>query len=230
MGNDNFHKRRVEERKARKENTKRQKSSTWLIVCEGTKTEPNYFEKAIKEINKKIDNDEYKLKVKIEGKGMNTTSLVKATDLQVEIDKYSSSVVPYGKIFVVFDKDDFNEKDFDEAVKMCEDNGYIPLWSNQALEFWFLLHFNYICSKMNRNEYAKKINEYFKAKGLNYKYKKNDDNIYNLLCQYGSLDQARKYAKKISNEHQGHKPSISESCTQVYKFFDEIDERLNELK
>lgn len=161
---------------------------------------------------------------------MNTTSLVKATDLQIEIDKYSTSIVPYGKIFVVFDKDSFTSKDFDEAIKMCNSNGYIPLWSNQAIEFWFLLYFHYICSKMNRADYAKKLNEYFKAQGLNYEYQKNDDKIYELLGKYGSLDNARKNAKKISKEHQNDKPSLSESCTQVYKFFDEIDERLEELK
>ncbi len=180
MGSDNLYKRRTEERQKRKENIIRQKSSNWLIVCEGIKTEPNYFKKVIEKINEKIE-DEYKLKVNIVGKGMNTTSLVKTTDLQVKIDKYSTSIVPYGKIFVVFDKDSFRSKDFDEAVKMCKDNGYIPLWSNQAIEFWFLLHFHYICSKMDRAEYAKKLNEYFKIQGLNYKYKKNDDNIYDLL-------------------------------------------------
>ena len=83
---------------------------------------------------------------------------------------------------------------------------------------------------MDRIEYAKKLNEYFKSKGLDYKYKKNDDEIYTKLCKYGSLDNARKYAKKISDEHKLDKPSLSESCTHVYKFFDEIDERLDELK
>ncbi len=165
MGSDNLHIRRAAERKRRRKNIIKQKSSNWLVICEGTKTEPNYFEKAV--------------------------------DLQVKIDKFSTSIVPYGKIFVVFDKDSFDTKNFDEAIQMCEDNGYIPLWSNQAIEFWFFLHFHSIYSKMDRTEYAKKLNEYFKAEGLTYKYKKNDDNIYNLLCEYGSLDKARKNAKKI---------------------------------
>lgn len=228
MGNDNLHIRRFTERRKRLENVEKQKSSNWLIVCEGKQTEPNYFEKAIEKINNGID-DKYKLKVKIIGKGMNTKSLVKATELQVKIDKASCNIIPYGKIFVVFDKDSFEEKDFDDAIKMCEDNGYIPLWSNQAIEFWFLLHFNYIYAKMDRNQYRHKLNNYFKNKGLNYKYKKNDEEIFNLLCKYGSLNKARKNAKKISDEHKSDKPSLSESCTQVYKFFDEIDERLEEL-
>ena len=79
-------------------------------------------------------------------------------------------------------------------------------------------------------EYTSKLNEYFKAKGLNYKYKKNDEEIYNLLCKFGSLDMARRNAKKIKNEHLFDKPSSSESCTVVYKFFDAVDERLKELE
>ena len=53
---------------------------------------------------------------------------------------------------------------------------------------------------------------------------------------YYVLAKARKNAEKISQEHQLDKPSLSElpskceSCTTVYKFFDEVDERLKELK
>ena len=190
MGSDNLHIRRSAERKSRKENILKQRSSNWLIVCECTKTEPNYFEKAIQDINTNIE-DKYRLKVKVVGKGVSTKSLVKATDLQIKIDKYSNSVIPYGKIFVVFDKDSFSDDDFDDTIKMCEDNGYIPLWSNQAIEYWFLLQFHYVNSKMDRKDYAKKLNEYFKNSGINYEYKKNDENIYNLLCKYGSLDKER---------------------------------------
>ena len=229
MGSDNLHIRRSAERKSRKENILKQSSSNWLIVCEGTKTEPNYFEKAIQDINTNIE-DKYRLKVKVVGKGVSTKSLVKATDLQIKIDKYSNSVIPYGKIFVVFDKDSFSDDDFDDTIKMCEDNGYIPLWSNQAIEYWFLLHFHYVNSKMDRKDYAKKLNEYFKNSGINYEYKKNDENIYNLLCKYGSLDKARNNSKKINEEHKNDEPSLSESCTVVHRLFDEIDERLKELE
>lgn len=216
--------------KKRKENISKQKSSNWLIVCEGTKTEPNYFVEAVNEINKSIE-DKYKLKVNVIGTGKNTVSLVKSVeDLQVEIDKYNNRLIPYSKIFVVFDKDSFSDKNFDEAINMCQTNGYIPLWSNQVIEFWFLLHFNYIDGKMNRKMYATKINEYFKKKGLKYNYHKNDSKIYSKLCTHGSLNKAKTNAKKIHLTHINDKPSQSESCTSVYKFFEAIDERLDELK
>lgn len=74
---------------------------------------------------------------------------------------------------------------------MCEKYKYIPLWSNQAIEYWFILHFNYAEGKIDRSIY-KKINEYFKKASLDYKYHKNDKEIYNKLCKYGSLDRAKK--------------------------------------
>lgn len=113
---------------------------------------------------------------------------------------------------------------------MCEQRGYIVLWSNEAVEYWFLLHFHCIYADMSRDDYSKKISEYFKEKGLTYKYKKNDNTIYSKLCEYGSLKHARRYAKKIHKEHENDVPSKSASCTTVYKFFDEIDRKLEELK
>ena len=60
MGSDDLFKKRREERRKRKENIKNQKSSNWLIICEGTETEPNYFKGAIDELNKGLL-DDYKL-------------------------------------------------------------------------------------------------------------------------------------------------------------------------
>ena len=81
-----------------------------------------------------------------------------------------------------------------------------------------------------RTLYERKINDYFKRSGLDYKYRKNDENIYSKLSIYGSLEQARKNAYRIHLSHEKDLPSNSESCTTVYKFFDVVDERVNELK
>lgn len=230
MGNDNIFKKRREERKRRKENVEILRSSTWLIVCEGEQTEPNYFKIAIEKINKDID-EKYRLKIKIIGMGKNTLSLVKSVeDIQNYIESIKTTVIPYGKIFVVFDKDSFNAELFDGAVTMCEKKGYIPLWSNQAIEFWFLLHFNLIESRMDRTLYATKLNEFFKKSGLNYKYKKNDEKIFDKLCKYGSLDDAIRNATKIHSNHYNDSPSVAESCTTVYKFFNEVKDRLKEIE
>ena len=47
----------------------------------------------------------------------------------------------YSQVWVVFDKDDFD--DFDEAVALAEKYGFKVAWSNQSFEYWLYLHFNY---------------------------------------------------------------------------------------
>ena len=83
---------------------------------------------------------------------------------------------------------------------------------------------------MDRFAYQSKINEYFKVSGLKYKYLKNDQEIFSKLTKYGSLEQAIKNAKRIHLNHIKDTPSNSESCTTVYKFFYEVEERLKELE
>ena len=210
------------ERKPRKVNTLNQKNGKILIVCEGLETEKNYFNGAIEEINRTRDNSN-KLNVQIVGKGMNTISLVKSLDdLLNDIDESNNRIVPYEKIFVVFDKDSFKADNFNNAITICNNKGFIPLWSNQAIEYWFLLHFHYLDSKMDRTLYANKLEEYFKNAGLNYKYRKNDKDIYSKLTRYGSLEQAIKNALNIHAIRINDTPADSESCTTIYKFFDEI--------
>lgn len=229
MGSDNIQLKRTKSRSIRKQETEILKPNKWLIVCEGKSTEPNYFKGAISEINNNLD-PKHQLKVDIKGQGKNTMSLVKtAIELQTIVDKYNNTIIPYGKIFVVFDKDDFEDDQFNNAIAMCKSNGFIPLWSNQSIEFWFLLYFDFICSAMHRELCVTKLNENFYKNKLN-KYKKNDSEIYFKLTRYGSLKNAKKNARKIHLEHKNHSPSKSVSCTTVYKFYDEVDERLEELK
>ena len=148
--------RSMAERRPRQVDILNQKNGKWLIVCEGIETEKNYFNGAIEAINKEINSDS-KLNIEVVGKGMNTMSLVKSIDdLLNDIDKFNNKVIPYEKIFVVFDKDSFPKDNFNNAITICENKGYIPLWSNQAIEYWFLLHFNYVDAKMNRIAYSRK--------------------------------------------------------------------------
>jgi len=225
MSNDNLHKRRNDERQRRKTDIKNQRKGTWLIVTEGEKTEPNYFEEAIKDFNNGLNEDD-KIKLDIMGQGMNTLSLAKsAEEFVYEVDKYRNKTPIYSKVFVAFAKDSFNDTLFDEAIKFCENQGWIPLWSNEAFELWFMLHFYYNDAALSRNLYKEKIEEYFKANGLKYKYKKNDKDIYSLLKQYGSLEKALERARKLHLEdHKNDKPSESNCCTTVYKFFEDLDE------
>ena len=75
----------------------------FLIVCEGVKTEPNYFKKFPEkpEVFDRID---------IYGTGYNTISLVnEAIRLKTEAQKKRE---PYIEVWCVFDKDDFSVDQF----------------------------------------------------------------------------------------------------------------------
>lgn len=79
MGFDDLHKKRQGNLKKRKAEIKELEPLRFLIVCEGEKTEPNYFEALKKMLNDKYRKNFITLKVEcvnVIGKGRNTESLV----------------------------------------------------------------------------------------------------------------------------------------------------------
>ena len=122
----------------RKSNFLQVAPANYLIVCEGKQTEPNYFKGLKEEINKKYGDKVEVLipNIDIKGTGMNTTSLVIYTQ---RIVNYSNKV--YGQVWVVFDKDDYSDVQFDLAIRNCD---YNVAWSNPNFELWLLAHFKKI--------------------------------------------------------------------------------------
>lgn len=85
MGTDNLFYKGVEKRAIRKVEIRNKRATTWLIVCEGTVTEKNYFEDLVKYINQ---HGKYEIKVKVMGTGENTKGVVRRVeDFFTEIDK-----------------------------------------------------------------------------------------------------------------------------------------------
>jgi hypothetical protein len=181
-----------------------------LIVTEGIKTEPNYFEGLKQEINLKFPN---KIMIVIEGQGDNTLSLLKRAEKLVFDDPN-----PIKHVWLVYDKDSFPPADFDNTAVRCgdiSDNGveYHALWSNECIELWFLLHFEYLQSALCRNDYYPKL-----SKHLKFKYEKNNEDIYKLLRQ--SMQTAIRNAKKLEELHNGFPPSKCSPGTNAYKIFE----------
>lgn len=95
--------------KKRKENI-RPKIVRFLIVCEGARTEPNYFRSLIKDRYSEV------LEEEVLGEGKSTCALVKRT-LQIRQKLESERQLAFDRVWVVFDKDDFN--DFNEAIELA---------------------------------------------------------------------------------------------------------------
>ena len=106
------------ERTLKRASSLRTVKQTFLIVCEGEVTEPEYF-------------NSFRLtsaNVKAIGKGMNTISLVKEAIAIRDIEKRRNR--NYDQCWVVFDKDDFTDSDFNAAIQMAQANGFHVAYSN----------------------------------------------------------------------------------------------------
>jgi hypothetical protein len=193
----------------------RAKRVYFLIVCEGEKTEPNYF----KELRKDLPVNTLTLAdMIIEGTGKNTKGLV---DFALKYRARSSQ--KFDRTWAVFDRDSFTEEQFNNAIIRAESNEINCAWSNEAFELWFLLHFQYVNSAMPREDYQAFLErEIKKASKKDYAYKKNDINTYSVLKEFGNQKQAIVWAKSLKalftdNKHASHNP-----CTLVYLLIEEL--------
>lgn len=183
-----------------------------LIICEGTKTEPNYFQ-AIKE---KIEGrNKEKIVIQVVGKGRGTTNLLEMAKKEV---RKSTNYI--SNVWLVYDKDEFTDNSFNEVVEKCleinkqEETTYNAIWSNESIETWFLLHFIRFDTPLSRKDCISKLNEYFKKNKLG-KYKKSDEELYNKLSPY--LDTAIENAKWAETRYDDELPSEKNPCTKVYQ-------------
>jgi hypothetical protein len=216
MGSDDLFKKRREARKQRKYEYKNPKANSFLIVTEGEKTEPLYFKGLQKLIKEKIGGMVEVIEVPvidIHGEGSSTGKLIEIAESIVKEAK-----IIYQNVWVVFDKDDF--EDFDQAINDGRDKDYKIAWSNQSFEYWLYLHFDYSDSALHRDDWNEKLNEIFKRYHLgNGSYQKNYEEIYRLVDSFDGVNTAIKNAKRrMAGFRDGiDKPSEFDPGTTVYE-------------
>lgn len=200
----------------------RNKRVYFLIVCEGTKTEPNYFSSFEHNL------PPYTLDIETQGKGLDPLGVVEAA---IELKRQSSK--PLSRVWVVFDRDDFQPVRFHMAIEKAEANGIQCAWSNEAFEFWYFLHFQYRDVPMSRDDYQKciekEINKRMQEKNgksgktKKYTYRKNAEDMHFLLTTYGNEEQAIRWAEKLINFHEGKKQVDCNPCTTVHRLVQELN-------
>ncbi|MCC8171429.1 MAG: RloB family protein [Parabacteroides sp.] len=196
--------------KKRKINT-RNIAVSFLIVCEGTRTEPNYFESLIKNRYSAIR------EVEINGEGRGTVSLIKKV---IEIRDKSDK--EFDRVWAVFDKDDF--EDFNDAIKLAKRNGIHCAWSNESFELWYYLHFEYLDTGVSRNQYIAMIEREIRKKSgnENYTYKKKAKDTYSLLQQFGDESLAFAGAARLKKCHTNCNFASHKPCTTVDELVKEL--------
>ena len=199
--------------------SKRQAPANYLIVCEGKKTEPNYFNGLKRKINERYGNkvDVLIPNIDVKGTGMNTASLVKYTQKTVN---HANKV--YGQVWVVFDKDYYNDEQFDSAIKNCD---YNVAWSNPNFELWLLAHFKKVNRYISKDDVLQELSKEFQKKGLG-DYTKNDINIFDKVTSEGKLHTAIKNCEYMEELNKDGQASQRNPMTKVYKIVDELKEYL----
>lgn len=208
--------------KKTKKKTERELVTYFLIVCEGEKTEPNYFKSFPKKVGKIVYDIEY------DGGGISTLKVVeKAIELK------NNSKQKFDRVWAVFDRDSFKQTSFNSAILKAKAHNIECAWSNEAFELWYLLHFHNRITAMKRNEYQKSIedaiNDKLKSKKKPFKYKKNAPDMYSLLDKYGNQELAIKWAKDLDSRINGENFASYNPNTLVYKLIEELTGKSKEL-
>ena len=203
MGNKNPPWQRSKGFRARKVDTRNLRQRI-LIVCEGAKTEPNYFRGF--RVNRQI------YEIDIQGIGYNTASLVKKAVSLKEKDDYD-------QVWCVFDRDSFPAQDFNAAFEIASHHDINIAYSNQAFELWYLLRFHYYDSAIQRKEYCEMLSE-----RLGHKYEKNSETIYDELLSQQTT--AIRNAEKLYSNYKPCQPERDNPSTTVHL----LVKALNELK
>lgn len=204
------------------------KKYRYYIFCEGEQTEPQYFAGFKRLIE---DNPIYKdmVLIEIEPCGAETMRVIGRAEEYVR-----QNSITRGQIWCVYDKDSFPAKDFNGVSERAEVlNGenpevqYHAAWSNECIEFWFLLHFAYYVSNNHRTDYIRFLNEKFAELKIG-KYQKNMGNIFEILLEHGNAKLAIRYAKRIMKEGKGKTPTEIAPATRVYDLVEELAKYLPE--
>jgi len=192
----------------------------FLIVCEGVKTEPNYF-KAIRDalprgVIRFID---------IQGEGKNTLNLIEET-IKIREREAMLNGKNYDQTWTVFDKDSFPDQNFNNAINKGEGqkNKINCAWSNEAFELWYLLHLEFVNTPMSREDYKPRIENWLSRKlGIPFKYRKNEPDMYEILQKHGDEKQAILWAEQLEENFGGYEFSAHNPCTKVHRLVFELN-------
>jgi len=212
MGSDQlFHKKKIRKEKelARKKASRTPNKITY-IVCEDTKSSPNYFKKMKEYL--RLNTAHVCI---TSSKGSAPISVV---DHAIELAKKS----PYiDNILCVFDRD--NHQSYEKAIdklknQKSKNTKYQAITSTPCYEIWLLLHFQYSTRPYYRSGNKSAADNLINDLEKMISYKKSDvDWFDNLIAK---LDDAMENAKKL--EEHNSKTKSNNPSTEIHKLIEHL--------
>ncbi|SIR45523.1 RloB family protein [Pseudomonas sp. A214] len=217
MGRDKenlFHRKKASAQVIKRAKAVRAPYSKVLIVCEGKKTEKNYFE----EIKNHYELSSTNIEINTEC-GSAPINVVRHA-IELYKNELRARKDAYDKVFCVFDRD--THSTFDQAVDLV--NGQNPkgtfnaITSTPCFEYWFLLHFLYTQQPFRatqKKSAAEQLEDHLRS---NYwpEYKKNASNCFK--TRINELSRAKIWAGQILSSSKTS--GIIDPLTNVHELVD----------
>ncbi|MCF8211177.1 MAG: RloB family protein [Rhodoferax sp.] len=196
MGSEDLFRRRKARDGAALQRQKRERARNkrYLIVCEGTKTEPQY----LRELR-----DDLRIRPQVlriaPNDGVSPDRVVAHAVALYEEDAVAGDA--FDKVYCVFDRD--KHTTFDVAVQRAKDlsakgKPFVPITSNPCFEVWLLLHFGYTDQpfhSVGKKSVGDQVVAVLKTKPGFAIYGKGQKGIYDQLK--GKLSQALTHAERL---------------------------------
>ena len=216
---DNAHKKRFEREETKRRQDIRPKRRFYLIVCEGTKTEPNYFEGLKKNLPPGVID---LVDLEVYGIGRDPSSVV--SEAHKERQRLAKIGRTIDEVWAVFDRDNFPEQNFNNAISKGQKVDVQCAWTNESFELWYLLHFRFFQHGMPRDDYKGLLERELSQKsGQPYTYRKNSPDMFLLLKKHGNIEQAIAWAKQLEAEFIGRTDYANHNpCTRVYALLEKL--------
>jgi hypothetical protein len=189
-------------RSKRKTNVRDLRES-FLIVCEGEKTEPAYFRSF----------DVLNANVYVVGAGCDPLDVVEKA---LELKEKAAEENPYNQVWAVFDRNSFPAERFNSAMERARNNRVQVAYSNEAFELWYVLHFEYLNTGISRQDYVRKL-----SRRLDNPYKKNSNGMYDALLPYQS--QGIQNARKLLECYEQPCPERDNPSTTVHLLVEQLN-------
>jgi hypothetical protein len=182
----------------------REQNPRFLIVCEGEKTEPNYFRGLAQD-------HRLNARVTVMGKGLDPSQLVETTQTERRLGDYDHD----DRVWCVFDRDSWTAENFNSALAQARQHKILVAYSNEAFELWYLLHFHYYHTGITRRQYITKL-----EKELGHPYAKNSRDIYRELRS--RHEDALRNARTLLAQYDPADPANDNPSTTVHLLVEEL--------
>ena len=113
-----------------------------MLFCEG-ETEEGYF-----------------TGFRVRAKTMRGGNAITVVEDSLRWIRYYKADKKYDQLWVVFDKDESTDEEFNQAIRKAEENSLRVAYSNVSFELWILMHFEQVNSEISRKEYESLIKKH----------------------------------------------------------------------